>query len=215
MRKPLSQPRLKFGNRADQRSQERHTLVLRLGVLENEGGTSFCLLKDISPKGVQVKLYADVPEGATVCLRVGDENPLKGRVEWVRNGNAGITFEKCLEADALLRVRQVTPNDRRRSSPRVIASARATLRASGRTYSVDLLDISASGAKIRTRRPIELGGMAILDLRHLLGLRTHVRWTDGLDYGLAFEPPIPIQIIAGWLDEQTGVFTKATQHSQI
>ena len=186
----------------DRRLQERHTLVLRVGLLENEGNASFCLLTNISPQGVQVKLYASVREGSKVCLRVGDEDALEGRVAWVRDENAGIAFAKSLEPETLLRVRQMISPDRRRSSPRVNAPARATLRTGGRTYAADLCDISTSGAKIRTKRPIESEGIAILVLRNLPGLRGYVRWTDGLEAGLVFESPIPIQIIAGWLGER-------------
>lgn len=203
MRKALSKAGPNLTNAADRRLQERHTLVLRVGLLENEGNASFCLLKNISSKGVQVKLYSPVREGTNLCLRVGDEDALEGRVAWVRDGNAGITFRKSLEPDTLLRVRQVISADKRRSSPRVIASARATLRTGGRTYAADLCDISTSGAKIRTKRPIISEGMAILVLRNMPGLRAYVRWTDGLDCGLVFESPIPIQIIAGWLGERS------------
>jgi len=201
MRKALSKAAPKPADATDRRLQERHTLVLRVGLLENEGNASFCLLKNISSKGVQVKLYASVREGTNVCLRVGDDDALEGRVAWVRDGNAGITFAKCLDPDTLLRVRQIVSPDRRRASPRVRTSARATLRTGGRTYAADLCDISTSGAKIRTRRPIESEGMAILVLRNMPGLRAYVRWTDGLDAGLVFESAIPIQIIAGWLGQ--------------
>jgi len=126
MRKALSRAAPKPTDAKDRRLQERHTLVLRVGLLENEGNASFCLLKNISSKGVQVKLYASVREGTNVCLRVGDDDALEGRVAWVRDGNAGITFGKCLDPDTLLRVRQIVSPDRRRASPRVRTSARAT-----------------------------------------------------------------------------------------
>ncbi len=186
----------------DRRLQERHTLVLRVGLLEIEGNASFCLLKNISSKGVQVKLYSPLHEGTAVSLRVGDEDAMQGRAAWVRDGNAGITFEKGLDPGTLLRVRQMISPDRRRSSPRINARARATLRTGGRTYAAELCDLSTTGAKIRTRRPIETEGAAILVLRNLPGLRTYVRWTDGHHCGLVFESPIPIQIIAGWLSER-------------
>jgi hypothetical protein len=32
-------------------------------------------------------------------------------------------------------------------------------------------------------------------------LKAHVRWAEDDEMGLFFESPIPIQIIAGWLDE--------------
>ena len=202
MRKALLTTERTPAELADRRIQERHTLVLRVGLLEIGGKASFCLLKNISSKGVQVKLYSPVHDGTEVCLRVGDEDAMQGRVAWVRDGNAGITFEKGLDPATLLRVRQMISPDRRRSSPRIHAPARATLRTGGRTYPAELCDISTSGAKIRTKKPVETEGVAVLVLRNMPGLRTYVRWTDGQYCGLAFESPIPIQIIAEWLNER-------------
>lgn len=186
----------------DRRAYERPTMVLRVGLLEFVGKSSFCLLRNISPNGVQVKLYSPVSEGSEVTLRVGDEKTLEGRIAWVRNGLAGITFRDTLDAITLLRVRQLTVPQRRRASPRAQASGFAILRTGGQEYSAKLCDISASGAKILTARSIEAGRTAVLLLPQLPALQAFVRWTQGQDTGLIFKTPIPIQVLTDWLVDQ-------------
>ena len=60
--------------RSDRRSQKRQTMVLRVGLLEAGSRTAFCLVKNISPEGVQVKLYGSLLPDCDVSLKVGDEN---------------------------------------------------------------------------------------------------------------------------------------------
>ena len=187
---------------ADRPASERPTMVLRVGLLEFQGKSSFCLLRKISANGVQVKLYSPVCEGVEVSLRVGDENLLRGRVAWVHTGLAGIEFEDALDPRTLLRVRQMAPSQRRRASPRVQASDFALLRTGGQEYSAKLCDISSSGAKLLTARSIQHGRTAMLLLPELPALPAFVRWTQGKDTGLVFASPIPIQVITAWLTDR-------------
>lgn len=60
---------------AERRSGKRHTLVLRVAVVDDGKRASFCLLKNISPDGVQVKSYAPLEIGAMVTLFVGEDKP--------------------------------------------------------------------------------------------------------------------------------------------
>jgi hypothetical protein len=190
------------GQVTERRSRQRHTLVLRVGALESERGVSFCLLKNISARGVQVKLFAPLDVGSVVHLRVGDEEALEGRISWVRDGFAGIQFCESLGLDALLRVRQKLAGGRRRSSPRLGAASRAIIATGGRTYGAELCDISTLGAKLRTRQPIEIGATATLTLPNLPKLRAFVRWTQDLEIGLVFEAPIAIHTLAGWFERE-------------
>ena len=192
---------------ADRRAHGRPTMVLRVGLLEYGGKSSFCLLRNVSPEGVQVKLYMTMIEGTEVNLRVGDETVLPGRVVWVRNGLAGVMFKDSLDPNTLLRVRQMTAPQRRRASPRAQASGSAVLRTGGQEYSARLCDISTFGAKVVTARPIDAGPQAVLELPKLPALQGFVRWTHGQDTGLVFATPIPIQALSDWLLDHPDVTT--------
>ena len=187
----------------ERRSSPRQKMVLRVGLLQAAGRTSFCLVRNISASGVQVRLYGNLAAGCDISLTVGDESPLHGRLKWVREDLAGIEFNETLAPTSLLRVTQKLSGSRRRSSPRTAAAAPVVVTTNGRTVAAELCDISTSGARIRTRRPINPDSSVLLGIRGMPPLRAFVRWCDEEELGLSFAAPIPIQIIAGWLGERT------------
>ena len=186
----------------DRRSTARQKMVLRVGLLQAGGRTSFCLVKNISASGVQVKLYAHIVPGCEVSLTVGDESPLAGQLKWVRAPLAGIEFNDALAPTSLLRVTQKLSPSRRRSSPRANTKASVILTSNGRSVSAELCDISTSGARVRTRRPLVADSSVLLGVSGMPPLRAYVRWSDEEEIGLSFAAPIPIEIIAGWLGER-------------
>lgn len=189
----------------ERRKRVRQRMVLRVGIIDDGRRPSYCLVRNISPAGVQVKLFNRIAPGAEVRLRVGDEEPLAGRVMWVRSQVSGIRFHELLEPERMLRVTQKLAPTKRRSSPRVNASARVVLRTGGRTYLAELRDISASGARIRTRQAVDLGPSVMLTLPDMPAFKTYVRWVAGHELGLVFQSPLPIDMFAGWLEERLSV----------
>lgn len=189
----------------ERRSETRETMILRVGILADRERTTFCLVKNISPTGAQIKPYGRVADGCEITLRVGDEDPLPGRVAWVTDALAGIEFAETQNPAALLRATQKLPPTSRRSSPRINAAAWVLLRTGGRTYAGELRDISTTGAKIRTLKTVPLGPSVMLTIPDLPAMRTYVRWKDETDLGLLFETPLPIQLIAEWLSERVHV----------
>ncbi len=185
--------RQQAGNR---RLSDRHKLVLRIGLLEQETQSTFCLVKNISSAGIQVKPYGTLKPGRGVALRVGDEDAISGVVVWVREGLAGIKFEKLLDQAALLRVAQKMAAYRRRSAPRLSTDLTACVRTGGRAYRAKLSDLSLQGARLSTGQPLCFGESTIIDLPGLPSLKSYVRWKDGSEFGVSFDVPLPMQIIA-------------------
>ena len=183
----------------DRRSQLRKTMILRVGLLEQAGKPSFCLVRNLSSAGIQVKLYSRAVRGA-VLVRVADERPIPGQIVWVRNGNAGISFDEGVDPATLLRLQQKLGPVRRRSMPRVKATSYAVVRVGGRMVAAVLQDISSMGARVSSSRSLEVGSRAIVRLPDLPELSAHVRWSECSQAGLVFETPIPMQVIAEWLD---------------
>ena len=187
-------------SRSDERRTEaRYTLILRVGVLEQLGKSSLCLVKNISTMGVQLKCYARPIVDGAASIRVADEPDVLGRIAWVKDGIAGMSFFEELDSNTLLRVRQKLRPNRRRSMPRVGVEATAVLRAGGRTERVSVCDISSIGARVQTRLKLSAGDRAIIELADLPSLQAFVRWSDEEECGVAFNTPIPMQIIADWI----------------
>jgi hypothetical protein len=175
-------------------------MILRAGVLEQDGRTSFCLARNISSTGIQVKLYGDQFVTGAANVRVADEPAVPGEIMWIRDGIAGIRFNERVEPATLLRIRQKLMPARRRSMPRIAANGRAAVRMGGRNFMAALCDISSMGAKVTTPRPLEVGAVALVRFAGLPEIRAYVRWSEGCDSGLVFETPIPMQVIAQWVD---------------
>lgn len=187
---------------AERRKEARHKLILRVGVLEQGGKSALCLVKNISPSGVQIKCYAPPVVEAEASVRVADEAPIRGRLLWVEGDIAGMSFDEELEPADLLRVQQKLHPNRRRTTPRVNVEAAAYLRTGGHIYRAAVCDISSMGVRIRTTAPLKPGDRAIITLSDLPSLESYVRWTAGDEAGLVFETPIPMQIIAQWVQRR-------------
>ena len=187
----------------ERRKEARYTLILRAAILEQAGKSSFCLVKNISNTGVQLKVYSPPEVDANVVLRVADEHALDGRIAWVDADAAGISFEEELDAPTLLRVQQKLRSNRRRAIPRMSIEAFALLRTGGRTFQATVCDVSSLGARVRASCVVAPGDRIVVQLRDLPSITAYVRWTDGDEAGLIFETPIPMQIIAHWISGRT------------
>jgi hypothetical protein len=184
----------------ERRKERRQTLVFRIGVLEQQAKSSLCVVRNISSTGVQFRFYTPPIVDAPASLRVADELPVAGRILWIKGDNGGMNFDEALDTTALLRVQQKLGPGRRRSTPRVAIEASATLRTGGRTYRASVHDISSLGARVRTSSALNPGDRAIVTFPDLPWFNAYVRWSDGEESGLTFETPIPMAIIAKWID---------------
>ena len=189
-------------NHPERRSSERERIVLRIGLLTAAARTCFCLVKNISPSGAQVKVYGDATVGSAMTLRIGDEDPLGGRVVWARDGLAGLDFDGTVDLELLLRAAQKLAPTKRRSSPRVDAVGQVLLRSGGKIYAAALCDISTSGAKIRTSKLLQLGPSVAITLPGFPPMKGYVRWADGVHAGLVFDHHLPIELLSEWLAQQ-------------
>lgn len=189
----------------ERRRGERHKLILRVAVLEQAGTSALCLVKDVSPIGVRVKLYSRTSVGAEVIIQVADELPVAGRIAWIEGDVGGISFHNRLDAPILLRVQQKVTPVRRRGTPRVTVEASAILRTGGRVCRAAVCDISSFGARVRTRSVLATGAQAVVAFPDLPSINAYVRWTDDTESGLAFDAPIPMQVISHWIEGRARV----------
>lgn len=190
---------LQLSGQAERRSHERQTMILRVGLLEQAGSPTFCLVRNISSTGMQVKLYSSAVRPGGVAVRVADENPIAGQIVWIENHNAGISFDQNVNPATLLRLQQKLDPVRRRSTPRIKAASCAALHVGGRIVQAVLQDISSMGARVITSHALEVGVPMMVRLPDLPELKAYVRWTERFESGLIFETPIPMQVIAQWV----------------
>lgn len=185
----------------DKRSADRQKLILRVGLLEHNGRSIFCLVKNISASGVQVKPYGDLPPGVVVSLRVGDETPIGGTLVWSRGGLVGVKFAQALNPQTLLRIGQKMVVHKRRTAPRLVIELKGFVRTGGTRQPITICDLSVAGARVQTDRPFKFGETTIIDLPGFPSLNACVRWSDAAEFGVSFHPPLPMQIVAELLSE--------------
>ena len=184
---------------ADRRSADRQKLILRVGLLEQEGGPVFCLVRNISSVGTEVKPFSPVVDGSGISLRVGDEKPIPGLVVWSRDGLIGIRFGQPLNPQALLRIGQKMAAHKSGSVPWVGTDLRGCLRTGGLEYSVSVSDITMVGARLRIAGPVSFGKTMLVDLPGLPSLDVWVCWSNGAEHGVFFKSPLPGQLLADLL----------------
>jgi hypothetical protein len=175
-------------------------MILRVGLIEQAGKPSFCLVRNVSSRGIQVKLYTSSVRAGDVVVRVADESRISGQIVWIEKGNAGICFDEEINPAALLRLQQKLGPARRRSIPRVKAASNAASLIRGRIIQAVLRDISSLGIRVTTSRSLEIGAPASVRLPGLPEMKGYVRWSECFDSGLVFETPIPIDTIGQWID---------------
>ena len=194
----------------DRRVEQRQKLVLRVGLIDQDSRTSFCLVTNISSAGVQVKAFGKLEQGEQASLRVGDEDPIAGMVVWVRDRSAGVEFHQGLAPDVLLRVTQKLTGQKRRCAPRAPTDLRVLLRTGGRVHRATLCDVSMHGARVRTTEQVNFGSSTIIEVPGLPSMKAYVRWSDGGEHGLLFEAALPIQIMTELISNEGSPMSQAS-----
>lgn len=175
-------------------------MILRVGLLEQAGRPFFCLVRNVSPTGIQVKLYNSRTRIGEAAIRVGDESVIAGQIVWVKGGHAGISFIGDIDPALILRLQQRLGPAGRRATPRAKATSCAAVHVGKRVKQAVLRDISCMGARIATSRPLESGALACIRVPDLPEIKARGRWSERSEAGLAFETPLAIGLISQWLD---------------
>lgn len=87
----------------------------------------------------------------------------------------------------------------RRLYPRVPVALPAFLQAGGERHFVQLLDVSAGGAKLNCLVSLAVGTMVTLDCG-MLGRAAEVRWQNGETLGIRFETELGARDVAALTD---------------
>ena len=96
------------------------------------------------------------------------------------------------------------PYEDRRAYPRAAVALPAFLQANGKRHSVQLLDVSAGGAKLNCSLKLATGTAVILDCG-TLGRPAVVRWQNGGLVGVCFDSELDPREVAALLDRSTAL----------
>ena len=67
---------------------------------------------DLTPGGCKLRLVTiGVTKSEPVTLRIGDEEPIAGRLKWIKQGSLGIAFDTVLDEALVERLLAIVPPD--------------------------------------------------------------------------------------------------------
>jgi PilZ domain len=99
----------------------------------------------------------------------------------------------------------------RRVYPRVSVALPAFLQADGERLAVQILDLSAGGAKLNCSASLPTGTVVILDCG-TLGRSGVVRWQNGGIVGLCFDRELDPRDVSGLIDRSAALAVRMKTH---
>ena len=183
----------------ERRDGERHMTLYRVGSMLVENRRELCLIKNISAGGMMVRLYCSVGEGTPVTIELKSGQPIHGHVSWVRDEQAGVTFDEPIDVIDILSASMSGPRPR---MPRIETDCYATLRDGASTLRVRVCDISQGGVKIACETILVRGADVVITLPGLEPQRGIACWAEGGFIGMTFNRLIPLGELVGWLQVQ-------------
>lgn len=185
--------------RTDRRGGERHMTLYRVGSMVVESRRELCLIKNISAGGMMVRLYCSVTEETPVTIELKSGQPIHGRVSWVRDQQAGVTFDEPIDVIDILSASMSGPRPR---MPRIETDCHAALRDGANTLRVKVCDISQGGVKIACDTIIPRGADLVVTLPGIEPQRGIACWVESGFIGIAFNRLIPLSDLVEWLQGQ-------------
>ena len=183
----------------DRRDGERHMTLYRVGSILVENRRELCLIKNISAGGMMIRLYCSVAEGTAVTIELKSGQPIRGHVSWVRDQQAGVTFDEPIDVIDILSASMAGPRPR---MPRIETDCHAMLRDGANTLRVKVCDISQGGVKIACETIIPRGADVILTLPGVDPQPGIACWVEDGFAGISFNRLIPLGELVGWLQGQ-------------
>ncbi len=184
----------------DRRTGTRYTTLLRVGVLETEGGKELCLIRNISAGGLMANVYSEIRKGSRSSVELKSGHQVAGTVVWTQDGSIGLQFDAAIDVADVLTASADASGSRRPRMPRIEVDCFASVRAGARTYRARTLDVSQGGVKLQVDAELQPGEVvvAMSGFRPIHGV---VRWCDGAVAGIAFNQVIPLGELIPWLKE--------------
>lgn len=180
----------------ERREGQRHMTLYRVGSILVEDRRELCLIKNISAGGMMIRLYCSISEGTKVTVELKSGQPIRGRIGWIRDQNAGISFDKPIDVIDILSTAMDGPRPR---MPRIETDCFATLRDGANVLRVQACDISQGGVKVRNETLLPPGCDITIALPGMEPQRGIACWNDGGFTGITFNRLLPLNELVGWL----------------
>lgn len=168
----------------DRRAASRFTILIRAAKLVDGERDYLCVIRDVSARGVKLRLYNEIPSGKRLTLELANGEQFAVEQVWARDGFAGFRFPDPVELERLIEVhRGPYPTRRLRLRTRI----EGQLFAGGEAQPVRVVNVSQQGAAVVCDHFLALDQLVRLECSGLPTIYAKVRWRKQPDYGLIFE----------------------------
>jgi hypothetical protein len=183
----------------ERRTGQRHMTLFRVGTLLVDGRRELCLIRNISGGGMLLRAYCPLESGRPVAVELKNGQPIPARVSWIRDEQAGITFDQPIDVLALLASDDEGPRPR---MPRIEMDAAVFVREGAATWRLTCCDVSQGGLKLTDNGLLTEDADVVVTLAGLSPRPGVVRWSAGGQAGIAFNSPLPLSELVAWLQSQ-------------
>jgi hypothetical protein len=181
----------------ERRADERHLTLFRVGSILLEGRRELCLVKNISAGGALIRAYCRLKPDVELRIELKEQQPISGRVNWVKGTDAGITFDEPVDIVDLLKSSAKGPRPR---MPRVEVRCIVSVREGATTNRTTLLNISQGGMSVESENGLTPGAEVTVSLPGLPPLAAVIRWCEGSRYGISFNTVLALAALTEWLN---------------
>ncbi|GAC1583843.1 MAG: hypothetical protein NVS3B5_18470 [Sphingomicrobium sp.] len=183
----------------DSRSEERAATMFRPILIDIDGFSGFCLVRNLSSNGMKGRVYAHFAIGKRVKVRFAGDMAIEGEVVWASDGQIGVQFDEPIEVSTVLSALvRSAPGGQVNRAPRLPIDCDGELVIADRTLAIDVQDISQRGIKVRASY-VRTGDEVTVRLAGLEPRKAVVRWTRPGTAGLVFLRPLALEELASWV----------------
>jgi hypothetical protein len=165
-----------------------------------------CLIKNISAGGMMIRAYCALEAETRISVELKRGEQINGKVSWIQDGSAGITFDQHVDIVELLATSMEGPRPR---MPRVEVRCIASVRHGSQVYGMRAHDISQGGLKVESNRDIAIGTEVLVTLPGLPSQTGVIRWKDGRCYGITFNRLLALAKLVEWLQQERDLLRAA------
>lgn len=187
---------------SNRRSEPRAATVFRPVLIETEDFACFCLVRNLSSRGMSGTVYTAFAPGTPLTVRFGSDMAVDGTLAWCKDDHIGVRFTQTINVDALLASIVNKTKDAKLNRPlRLQVQCAAQLFINGRVLVSEIRDVSQKGLKVLCAT-VHAGEEVRVKLPHLGSRKAIVRWSRGGAAGLNFLSPLSFEELARWAVDQ-------------
>lgn len=180
------------------RSADRHRLVYRPALIEADGFSGFCMVRNLSANGMKAQAYVQFAVGKKVLVELSQLNRVGGEVIWSDGSNMGVNFNHAVDVAAVLAGTEGVRGNSSRGRPlRLSISCTAKILTGRSTFPVGVSYVSHCGLKVALTG-VNAGEEIGISLPFHEPKKAIVRWTQDGSAGLNFVVPMKYNELAEW-----------------